>query len=596
MYNKYEIKTYTDSLKNDISDLDIDKKKFSTNNKINNNTDIEKDNNLKGATQPKITFTKENNNNISYLSSKNSNKNVKIKKNLTPSSYNNKISNNNQKLSISNLQPFGEEKFSYNYTAINKEVKNKSSNKITKINNNANTQRINLNENINQRNKRQRALVKPHKRQIDVNKSDNFKIMSYRPIEYDSDINYNLNNNRPKLVQIYKKQGVDEICFPSKRTFSPLQKRYQSSTLKYQSFFGSFNGTKNSKSTSKIKVNQLNDFNIDKLIEIGDKYINLCKPILPLGETMNNNILNYKNRIKNRIPKKNKTNYFYINNEINQFDNKSNINQKVIYKDLNNDIPINKSCNIFKENKRVTKKIVSKTNLKTPTNLNDENKDKDKDNQDKDYNNSIRKNLNMNTEIKDIKKRNVKIKKNSLKKYSIEKPHITNIDDNKPDDGRRNMMDNSQNQKVYLKKSNIVLNQKETNINNNIYNQYNRKIDNNVEYNTRYDKQIRRKNIQVDDEINYSNNNLYNKKKVIQNKEFLITDIKKYNKNVSKVYYKDTKPKTYYGFDERHNLENTIDNHSYFESVHSKKVANNIPNENLLRNKNVLTLNNKLSK
>ena len=494
------------------------------------------------------------------------------------------------------MQPFGEEKFSYNYTAINKEVKNKSSNKITKINNNANTQRINLNENINQRNKRQRALVKPHKRQIDVNKSDNFKIMSYRPIEYDSDINYNLNNNRPKLVQIYKKQGVDEICFPSKRTFSPLQKRYQSSTLKYQSFFGSFNGTKNSKSTSKIKVNQLNDFNIDKLIEIGDKYINLCKPILPLGETMNNNILNYKNRIKNRIPKKNKTNYFYINNEINQFDNKSNINQKVIYKDLNNDIPINKSCNIFKENKRVTKKIVSKTNLKTPTNLNDENKDKDKDNQDKDYNNSIRKNLNMNTEIKDIKKRNVKIKKNSLKKYSIEKPHITNIDDNKPDDGRRNMMDNSQNQKVYLKKSNIVLNQKETNINNNIYNQYNRKIDNNVEYNTRYDKQIRRKNIQVDDEINYSNNNLYNKKKVIQNKEFLITDIKKYNKNVSKVYYKDTKPKTYYGFDERHNLENTIDNHSYFESVHSKKVANNIPNENPLKNKNVLTLNNKLSK
>ena len=579
MYNKYEIKTYTDSLKNDISDLEIGKKKYFTNNKINNNTDIEKDKNVKVETQPIIPFKKENNNISFYLSSKDSFKNAQNKKHLTPSGYNNnKRSNNNiQKLTISNPQQFGEEKFSYNYTAINKEVKNKSSNKIIKINNNTNTQRINLNENLNQRNKKQKELIKQHKRQIDVNKSDNYKVMSYRPIEYDSDINYNLNNNRPKLVQIYRKQGVDEISFPSKRTFSPLQKKYQSSTLKYQSFFGSFNSTKNSKSTSKIKINQLNDFNIDKLIEIGDKYINLCKPVLPLGETMNNNILNYKNRLKNRMQKENKTNYFYIKNDVNQFDNKSNYNQKDISKDiskdLNNDIQINKSCNIFKEKRRITKKIVSKTNLKNSMNLNHENKDDDKDNQDKEYNNSIKKNLNMNTEIKDAKKKGVKIKKNSLQKYSIEK--LSNLDDIKHDDGKQNIMEMSQNQKVYLKKSNIV--QKENNINND--NQKNQKIDNNLENNNRYDKQVRRKNIQTDDENNYSTNNLYNKKKVIQNKEFLITDTKKNNKYLSKVYYKDTKPKTYYGFDERHNLENTIDNHSYFESVHSKKGVNNTPNE-----------------
>ena len=577
MYNKYEIKTYTDSLKNDISDLEIGKKKYFTNNKINNNTDIEKDQNLKVETQPRIPFKKENNNISFYLSSKDSFKNVQNKKHLTPSGNNNKRSNNNiQKLTISNPQPFGEEKFSYNYTAINKEVKNKSSNKIVKVNNNTNTQRINLNENINQKNKKQRTL-KPHKKQIDVNKSDNYKVMSYRPIEYDSDINYNL-NNRPKLVQIYRKQGVDEICFPSKRTFSPLQKKYQSSSLKYQSFFGSFNSTKNSKSTSKVKINQLNDFNIDKLIEIGDKYINLCKPVLPLGEKMNNDILNYKNRIKNRMPKENKTNYFYIKNDVNQFDNKSN-NQKDISKDLNNnDIQINKSCNIFKEKRRITKKIVSKTNLKNSMSLNHENKDNDKDNQDKEYDNAIKRNLNMNTEIKDTKKKGVKIKKNSLQKYTIE--NLSNLNNNKLDDEKQNIMDISQNQKVYLKKSNIVLNQKENNINNDIYNPKNQKIDNNLEINNRYDKQIRRKNIQTDEENNYSNNNnLYNKKKVIQNKEFLITDTKKNYKNLSKVYYKDTKPKTYYGFDERHNLENTIDNHSYFESVHSKKGVNNTPNE-----------------
>ena len=581
MYNKYEIKTYTDSIKNDISDLAIDKKKISTNNNINNNTDIEKDNNLKVTNQPKISFTKENNNVVFYQSSRDSYKNVKNKKNFTPSGNKKKISNNNvQQLSISNPQQFEEENFSYNYTSINKDANNRNSNKIIKINNNTNTQRINLNEKINQRNKKQRTLINPHKKQIDVNKSDNFKVMSYRPIEYDSDINYNLNNNRPKLVQIYKKQGVDEISFPSKRTFSPLQKRYQSNTLKYQSFFGSFNGTKNSKSTTKIK-NQLNDFNIDKLIEIGEKYINLCKPVLPLGETMNNNILNYNNRIKsnkNIIPNKKKDNYYYINKEVNQFDNRSNYNQKIINKDLNNDIQINKSCNIFKEKKRVTKKIVSKTNLKSSMNLNVE--DNINDNQDIEYDkydNTIKKNLNMNTELKDIKRKSIKTKKNSLKNISIEKPNIYNLDGNKHDDGKQNMKEISQNQNIYQKKSNMVLNQKESNINNTnevneVYNQKNQKLKNNIDNNKRNDSQIVKKNIQIDDESNYSNNNLYNKKKVIQNKDFSITDKKKYNKNVSKVYYKDTKPKTYYGFDERHNLENTIDNHSYFESVHSKKV------------------------
>ena len=43
----------------------------------------------------------------------------------------------------------------------------------------------------------------------------------------------------------------------------------------------------------------------------------------------------------------------------------------------------------------------------------------------------------------------------------------------------------------------------------------------------------------------------------------------------SNVYYQGTNQKNYYGYDERHNLEDTIDNHAYFESIHSKRNANN---------------------
>ena len=38
------------------------------------------------------------------------------------------------------------------------------------------------------------------------------------------------------------------------------------------------------KSTSKIKKNQLEDFNIDKLIEIGDNFSNKWKKILSFGK------------------------------------------------------------------------------------------------------------------------------------------------------------------------------------------------------------------------------------------------------------------------------------------------------------------------
>ena len=455
-------------------------------------------------------------------------------------------------------QQFGEEKFSYNYTAINKKPKNKISSQTNKISN-SNSQRLNLNENMNQNNKKQKKPIRKNKKQINTRKSDNYKMISYTQIEYNSDINSNLNKKRPNLEKIFQNQDVEKSSYISTKTYSQshAKDKYQSSTLKSQSFFGSFNSSKNSKSSSKINKNQLNDFNIDKLIEIGDKYVNLGKPVLPLGNIMNNNILYNYYRIKskkNKIP----INYNSINNITNkkfQFDNISN---------MNDDVQVDRG-NAFKEKKRVSKKIISKNALKNPIYLNDDNKNKP----DNVYENkSVKKNFNCNTEIKDVK--NVKIKKNSIKKFSKEKTYDYKIDDNNNNDYKNQNIQEMPHKKVYQKKSN--LNKKENNNNNVIFTQ---KSYNNLEVNIRDEIMFNKKDIYIDDASNYQNSNLFNKKKINQNKEFSNIDNKKNNQREKiqpKLYYKDTKQKNYYGYDERHNLEDTIDNHAYFESVHSKKI------------------------
>ena len=125
--------------------------------------------------------------------------------------------------------------------------------------------------------------------------------------------------------------------------------------MKYQSFFGSFNCTKNSritKSSSKLKINQLNDFNIEKLIEIGDKYANLKKAVLPLGKIMNNNII-YNNKIrkyKNKIPISSKI-FNKYSCETQVFDDYSQYSQKVL------------NQNGEESKKRVAKKTLSKNNI-----------------------------------------------------------------------------------------------------------------------------------------------------------------------------------------------------------------------------------------
>jgi hypothetical protein len=553
MYKKYENKTYTESAQNDVSDLEIKKNNFVLKNKTNNNTDTEQNNKKQITFQPKCIFTKQNNNISFYQSnSKNSRRTSTNNKDLSPLPDGKKPIT--QKInSLSQSQNFGEEKFSYNYTSLKRENSNKINKKVSKENN----QRINIDE-INTKYQKPQRTIKSYKKQFNVEKSDNFNMLSYRPMEYDSDINLNLNKERPKIIPIYKKQEVDEIFYPSKRTHSPqapadneeIKDKYQTHTLKYQSFFGSFNGSKNSrvaKSNSKINANQLNDFNIDKLIEIGDKYVKFGKPVLPLGKILNNNIINYNNRIKTKkkIPINSKQFNTYYSYEVQPIPNFSKYSKKSGNKiiDKNNEDLNN---NITKDKNRVSKKIISKNILKN-TKL--------------DNSNQI-----INTELSQ--------KRNSRK--NTKKVHKNNLEKKEEN---QNIEEKEENEKIKKKRANLNSSQKHIGISDNNKSEKNYIITNirNEEQNTQ--NNLTEQKLLTDDEGKNRTKIKSNEKKIVSNKNILVTECKKYNKNnrvASNLYYKDNKQKNYYGFDERHNLEDTIDNHAYYESIHSKKKISNL--------------------
>ena len=302
MFNKYEVKTYPECIQNEISDLEQDNKDIPINNSINVNNNLNQNKYIKNTFQPKVIFTKQNDN-ISFYQSSSKDSYRPIGNNYkksNPKTINKNKNLINRQQYDSAVNTYGEEKFSYNYTNTNTTYETKNSSQNSKKDFNLKEKRVNLNEHFNQMqsktHKPKRTIKSCKKNQFNVEKSDNFNVLSYRPKEYESDIN--ANRDTSKIIRIYKKQEVDEIFYPSKRTQSPLPKvqtslskekteKYQTNSLRHQSFFGSFNSLKHSKqakSTSRININQLEDFNIDKLIEIGDKYANLCEPVLPLGK------------------------------------------------------------------------------------------------------------------------------------------------------------------------------------------------------------------------------------------------------------------------------------------------------------------------
>ena len=603
MFNKYEVKTYPECIQNEISDLEQDSSIIPINNSIDVNNKLIQNKYIKNTFQPKVIFTKQNDNISFYQSSS--------KDSYRPIDKNNKKSNpkimtknknliNRQQYDTTPSYTYGEEKFSYNYTNTNTTNDTKNSSKNSKKDLNLKEKRVNLNEHFNKKqnktHKPKRTIKSCKKNQFNVEKSDNFNVLSYRPIEYESDINANQDNS--KIIQIYKKQDVDEIFYPSKRTHSPLQKvqtsiskekteKYQTNSLRHQSFFGSFNSLKHSKqakSTSRINVNQLEDFNIDKLIEIGDKYANLCEPVLPLGKIMNNNIIYFGNKIKNfrnKIPiNKNSYNYnneFKSDSEYTKVNKKKFMNQNYECDETKvNDLNMN-NLSKTKDSKRVTKKIISKKHMK--------NQNKKPDN--KDSNNEeiiIKKNLNFNTEVcetndlvnksgnmnnTNFKTRKKQIKKN-VKEIKLQKSY-----------DRKNEVPSQIIPKMRITKRKSNINNNNLNKNFGIEKIVNENLEGSTMNNTLNDKKIKSENSETflltDDEVNSKKNcNLSNKLRISQSKA-LTNDIQK-NKNseLTKVSdNKGSKSKNYYGYEDKQNLEDTINNHSYFESVHSKKKLNN---------------------
>jgi hypothetical protein len=237
-----------------------------------------------------------------------------------------------------------------------------------------------------------------------------------------------------------------------------------------------------------------------------------------------------------------------------------------------NDLNMN-NLDKTKNSKRVTKKIISKKNMK-----NQNKKPDNKDSNDEEI--IIKKNLNFNTEVCEandlvnksgkMNNTNFKTRKKQIKK-NVKEIKLQKSCDRK-NEGLSQIIPKMRTTK---RKSNINNN----NLKNNL--EIEKAVSENLEgstlNNTLNDKKIKTEKLEpillTDDEVNFKKNcNLSNKLRISQNKA-IINDIQK-NKNSALIKASDnkgSKSKNYYGYEDKQNLEDTINNHSYFESVHSKK-------------------------
>ena len=617
--------------------------------------------------QSDCVFTKENKNISFYESDTNNNYKVKKKKTLNKKSYNANYDSDAicRKKSLQQKNCV-QEQFSYNYT--NTDGNNKNNN------NTPANQRVCLDTFIRQKsNQVPKRTIKTYQNQFDVEKSDNFNVLSYRP--EDNDSNYIKTDSRSKKKQIFKKEDGVELFYPNKhqQALSPPSsnnttstkkehlRSYQTPTLKYQSFFGSYTMKKpknnnQAKSTSKRKINQLEDFNIDKLIEIGDNFGKM-KNILSFGKKINNiknknkNIKYYneKEKIINRIKTKKSAN----ENQIKKADNLAKSIRNTQNKQENGEINGNSQ-----DKKVMAKKIVyhgqikRKRNIKnnkTINNLNDETNNQNK------INGEPNKNFNINNEKKELMNNNDM--NNNINNNNQKKNNNNHNNNNNTNNNNNNNIRGSYNNYIINNDSNIIDNNNSPNknVNKNTnsslkYQKINRKPNANNKqpyYNKNKGNQLypqitpkkpqQKKifDIHLNDRFNYSINNVNNglehnnytnnhtminrenkPQNDLSNKIILTEEANKYNgKNIIKksskpISQKSTitlnkeengngngngnkkftksintnqnknlldkgfKGKNYYGYDERHNLEGIINNHSYYVSLYSKKKIN----------------------
>lgn len=504
----------------------------------------------------------------------------------------------------------------------------------------------------------QRRALKSIKNQLDIQKSVNFNVLSYRPEDYDSNVNKSHifhKLNRPYLP-------INRIQTPlSSRHLSERKEEkllsYQQPTFKFQSFYGEQPDkiVNKAKSNSKIKNIHLDEYNIDKLIEIGDNYENKMIPILSFGKKVRN--IKKRMKLKNSLIKNSSElvkNMQKISS-IRDFDNKIKnniINENEVKKgisqnkkmEIQNNGAIDKLNNSSTENdKKIynAKKFVYHGQIKRKRNIINNAKTYINPQNNKMINMINRSNINnndsnsisykkyqifKNNQIqKNSKEDNISKSYNSLSKIKKMNVKSNNIELNQKD----NKYDESQHKivqgitpKNYKRKMELSLNINENNNSfsnknsnyNNLKNimERNKSLNNYIVINGNENREnpelilraqqqkgrllteseimnnkFRGKNsANIDTSINSTilqkRPNIINPernygKKYIKNGNIINININGNNNNiqVNNKISKDisSKSKPYYGYD-IYNVEGNIINHSYFESINSRKKSN----------------------
>ena len=666
MLNKYVIRTYPENCiqensesdsENELSNLPFKKATYVNDNEYTDDNIIP-------------SYINKETNNISYYPP-NSKINLKERqiKNKTilqkqiNVNYDSDIINKQNRTNINYLN-LNDNKKNYFYNKLKKEEESKENTFEQYYSND----RVDLNKYFNIKQAElhlpSRTLKKYKAQYLDVEKSDNFKVLSYRPEDYETDINKPKKNS--KIIQVFKKQEASELFFPSKRARSPpspptsaknstkkLEKKidnnkfqsfYQAPTLKFQSFFGSFmqpKKTKNlnqAKSTSKSRVNQLHDFNIEKLIEIGDNKSNKFGNILSFGKKIKS--LKNRHKIKKKLIEKENMKY-KARTEINTNEETQTPIQRIqidskdynLMRRANNNTNKKLVCHVQIKRKR---NIINNQNLNTNPNKIEQNSKIDnninkqyKHNQSLNKNNTVIKSRRVNTSNnntdeniarKKITKSNPKIQgSNFFYQSQNNKVNTTLINSTRHSTNRNNNniinkispIKTVQNNKINIDinkinkndNNNEIINNNTTNQNNNCKFHYSIRNFNNVENNlpknnyknyslinkdNKIKKELSKQNMLTEIkelEYNESNDNdlIEDNKTSINLKKGAITDEEKLKKtqrinntgikDMKKSYQKEFKNKKYYGYDDRHNLEGTINNHTTYVSKYTKKVG-----------------------
>ena len=662
MYDKYEIRTYPENCIQENSETDseneIDSLPFKKATYVNESDNPYSNENITSSLMDKV------NNKINTYQQNYNKRNVnnpkvkkkKLKNDSLPNNFDSDIINEN-KISCSNPNLKRKKK-------LIKGFENKTGHNTN--------QNINLNKyfNITEAQLPKKSLKKYQCQYLDVENRDNFRVLSYRPEDYETD--YNKENGKSKLIQIFKKQEASELFFPSKRTKSPpsplnSNKKekdkslsfYQTPTLKFQSFFGSFMRTKNnknsnqSKSTSKCKVNQLEDFNIEKLIEIGDNQSNKWNNILAFGNKIKT--LKKKNRMKKLKTQENIRFRVNTDNDIDleaqeikqptqriqriELDKKEynalrshNNYKKIVYHGQ-----IKRKRNIQQNQIMISS---SKENKEQFNKINPQNYTNEQNNQNINKNNFVIRTRRINTSTNNSigihpvayinkssnqSKTKKKITKSNPKlqgsEFFYQSKNMNGNGGNTPNYNNRRIINRSNTNNGIVNKNSplktqpdkkiIYMNNKNINqpnktntspvipINNNNKFHYSLKHYNNCDNNREKNKYMnyslmnRDKNIQKEKskknvlteikEIDYndSNDNDFIEEKKLDIKKGVNTDDENFRKtqnisngainDIKKNNQRDYRNKRYYGYDDRHNLEGPINNHSVYVSVYTKK-------------------------